>query len=79
METITIDKHYAFSPCLQASNIAKTEENWSVKVKVTPEGNYDVTGDHGDLEALVKEITLDDDDSIEEIMDTMRYTGEMSV
>lgn len=79
METITIDKHYAFSHSLQTSNIAKTEENWSVKVKVTPEGNYDVTGDHGDLEALVKEITLDDDDSIEEIMDTMRYAGEMSV
>jgi len=79
METITIDKHYAFSPCLHATAIAKTEEDWRVKVKVTPEGNYDVTGDHDDLEALVKEITLDDGDSIEEIMDTMRYAGEMSV
>lgn len=70
METITIDRHYAFSPYLQTANIAKTEENFSVKVKVTPEGDFEVTGFYSGLKTLVKEITLDDDESTEEIMDT---------
>jgi len=77
METITIDKHYSFCNRLDSmESITDTEESFSVKVKVTPEGNYDVTGDQGDLEALAMEITIDDYDSVDEIMDTMRYVGE---
>ena len=79
METITINRHYAFTSRLHPDAITDTEESFSVKVKVTPEGHYDVTGDQGDLEALAMEITLDDYDSVDEIMDTMRYAGEMPV
>lgn len=67
--TVTVPKHYEFLGCLQG-DLSYTEENYEVKIVVSPSGDFNVSGPYDNVLSFVEEITIDDEESVLAIMST---------
>jgi hypothetical protein len=64
--TVTVPKHYAFV----LNNVDDTPPTITVKRLET--GDFEVSGEFDDLLSFIEGVCLDDEESIDDIMDTAR-------
>lgn len=63
MITVIIPKHYA-----SFSTIEDVEEVYSLKAKTLSSGDIEVTGDPQNVESFVNDLTMGDQDAMDEIL-----------
>jgi hypothetical protein len=70
--TVTVPKHYEFLSCLKDDAIADTCDDFEVVIRKTPAGDFAVTAPEDNLRSFVEEICIDDEDAVDDIMNTVQ-------
>lgn len=76
METIyriTVNSHYSF--VITPEDRAETEATYKIKITDAPNGDFIVTGTMDALDSFTDDITIGDEESSGEMMDTAEPVG----